>query len=310
MLGCSPRATRSASSSSARAGSPACCSDIAPDTALDLTAANALYRPGPMKGGVTWEFAKRKHNIFLRQLLERRGQARSWPRRYGLIAYQEQVMEIAQRLGGSLAPRPTTCARRWASSTASRAAAAAKDFMGRSRRSGSSGCSERGIKREVADEIWHKMLEFGHYGFNRSHTACYSLQAYQDAYLKAKYPAAFYAALLTYEDEDDRIEVGAARGQAAQGIEIVFPDVNESDGGLHDRWRGGSSWAWKASRASAPTRPRSSVRAPSSRLTICSPATGRQDPFRPLIEAGAAGQFVLTASTCSHGSLKPLPIVS
>jgi DNA polymerase III alpha subunit len=93
------------------------------------------------------------------------------------------------------------------------------------------GTTQRGIPKVLADEIWHKLLEFGHYGFNKSHSACYGLQAYQDMYLKVKHPAEFYAAFLTYEDDDEKRKT-AIREAKIRGIEIVMPDVNLSDSGF------------------------------------------------------------------------------
>jgi DNA polymerase III alpha subunit len=92
------------------------------------------------------------------------------------------------------------------------------------------GAEANRIPRKVADDIWHKILQFGSYGFNKSHSASYALQAYQDMWLKVKYPAAFYAAFLTYEDDEDKRKV-ALREAKARDIDIVLPDVNLSHAG-------------------------------------------------------------------------------
>ena len=260
--------------------------DISPDTALDLIAANALYRPGPMKGGVTWEYAKRKHNTFLR---------RYWndevrpvlAETYGLIAYQEQVMKIAQELGGFSGAEADDMRKAMGKLYRIKGGRAAKDFMGRFEAKWFRGTKQRGISREVADEIWHKMLEFGHYGFNRSHSACYALQAYQDAYLKAKHPAAFYAALLTYEDDDEKIK-SALREAKLRGLEIVFPDVNESQAGYTIDAKGRLVLGLAGIKGIGPNASAEILRKrPFTSFADLLERGGSKIPVRPLIEAGA-----------------------
>lgn len=203
--------------------------EIQPDVTLDLAAANALYRPGPMKGGVTWDYAKRKQDpsliTFWHDLV-----APILEQTYGLIAYQEQVMEIAKELGGFSGAEADDLRKAMGKLYRIKGGRAAKDFMTRFESKWFAGCTERGIGKALAKEIWGKILEFGHYGFNKSHSASYALQAYQDAHLKVYYPAEFYAAFLTYEDDEDKKKV-ALREAKALGIEIVLPDVNRSDVG-------------------------------------------------------------------------------
>jgi DNA polymerase-3 subunit alpha len=199
----------------------------------DLIAANALYRPGPMKGGVTWDYAKRKHNIFLRSYWNEQVKP-LLEETYGLVAYQEQVMQISKLLADFTGAEADDLRKAMGKLYRIKGGKAAKDFMGRFEEKWFSGTAEKGISRVLADEIWHKMLEFGHYGFNKSHSACYALQAYQDMWLKIKYPAEFYAAFLTYESgsKDSDVKCKAALREAkARGIEIVMPDINLSEAG-------------------------------------------------------------------------------
>ena len=104
---------------------------------------------------------------------------------------------------------------------------AAKTFMAQFEEKWFKGTRRRRSLASAADEIWHKILEFGHYGFNKSHSACYALQAYQDMWLKIKYPAEFYAGYLTYEEDSARI-LAAIREAKARGIKLMAPSVQTS----------------------------------------------------------------------------------
>lgn len=208
---------------------------IEPDSILDLAAANALYRPGPMKGGVTWEYAKRKkgesdetywHEI-VRPIL---GET------FGLVAYQEQVMEISKQIGGFTGAQADDLRKAMGKLYRIKGGSAAKDFMAQYVKQWFEGAKERGIEKAVADEIWHKILEFGHYGFNKSHSASYALQAYQDMYLKMKYPLEFYSSILTYPSGSkpavkEQFIQQTLREARSRGIKILPPDVNKSGKG-------------------------------------------------------------------------------
>ena len=205
---------------------------ILPDTALDLAAANALYRPGPMKGGVTWDYAKHKHgevawdtwHDLLKPVLTET---------YGIVAYQEQVMEITKQLGGFSGAEADDMRKAMGKLYRVKGGKAAKDFMAQYEKKWFAGCQSRKIPPKVADQIWHKILEFGHYGFNKSHSASYALQAYQDMWLKMKYPHEFYAAILSHPSGSTPAEkqefVGTAIREArTRGITILPPDINQS----------------------------------------------------------------------------------
>ncbi len=209
--------------------------DINPDVAFDLAAANALYRPGPMKGGVTWDYAKRKRS---------NAPVDSWhpliepilSETYGLVTYQEQVMEISKVIGGFSGAEADDLRKAMGKLYRIKGGSTAKKFMKRFEIKWFEGCVDRGIDKKTADEIWHKILEFGHYGFNKSHSASYALQAYQDMYLKTKYPLEFYAAILSYPSGSKPQEKQQFVGQVIRearlrGINILPPCVNRSEVG-------------------------------------------------------------------------------
>ena len=200
---------------------------ISPDTTFDLAAANALYRPGPMKGGVTWEYARRKNapeedpdwywDDLVKPILSET---------HGLVTYQEQVMEIAKQLGGFSGAEADDLRKAMGKLYRVRGGRA-KEFMRQYEEKWFAGCQQRHIERKVASEIWDKILEFGHYGFNLSHSASYALQAYQDMWLKIHYPLEFYAAFLTYEADEEKAQV-AIREARLRGIRTLAPNVNSS----------------------------------------------------------------------------------
>ena len=273
--------------------------DIEPDeTTLDLAAANALYRPGPMKGGVTWDFAKRKHNLFLRRYWNEEVRP-ILEETYGIVAYQEQVMEISKRLADFSGAEADDLRKAMGKLYRIKGGTAAKDFMGQFEKKWFSGTEAINLDRKLADEIWHKMLEFGHYGFNKSHSVCYALQAYQDMWLKMKYPAQFYAALLTYEDDDDKRK-DALREAKALGIEVVFPDINKSDAGYTVKdgalvlgLAGIKGVGPNAAPEIIKGRPWLSID------DLLTRATGKI-PLRPLIESGATDSIADRAHMLSH----------
>lgn len=200
--------------------------DIQPDSILDLTAANALYRPGPMKGGVTWDYADRKnaeggYDIWHESVEPVLSET------YGLVAYQEQVMEIAKRVGGFTSAEADDLRKAMGKLYRIKGGTAARDFMAQYEAKWFEGAERNGIDKKTADEIWHKILQFGSYGFNKSHSASYALQAYQDMYLKMKYPLEFYAAFLTHEEDEDKRMI-AIREARTRGIEILPPSVQTS----------------------------------------------------------------------------------
>ena len=186
----------------------------------DLTALNALYRPGPIQGGMIDDFINRKHGKKkvtyelpqLKDILEET---------YGVILYQEQVMQIANRLASFSLGEADILRRAMGKKKKEEMAAQRAKFM--------AGCAGNKIPEKKAEGIFNLMEEFAGYGFNKSHSCAYALLAYQTAYLKTHYPVEFMAALLTSEtgNADKAVKyINEARGMS---ISILPPDVNESD---------------------------------------------------------------------------------
>ena len=186
----------------------------------DLTALNALYRPGPIQGGMVDDFINRKHGKTkvafelpqLQDILEET---------YGVILYQEQVMQIANRLANFSLGEADILRRAMGKKKKEEMAAQRAKFL--------NGCANNKIPEKKAERIFNLMEEFAGYGFNKSHSCAYALLAYQTAFMKAHYPVEFIAALLTSEtgNADKAVKyINEARGMS---ISILPPDVNESD---------------------------------------------------------------------------------
>ncbi|MCA9741743.1 MAG: DNA polymerase III subunit alpha [Deferribacteres bacterium] len=190
---------------------------LKPQTISDLIAMNALYRPGPMD--MIDDFIARKHG---KQKIEY-AHPRIEPileETYGIIVYQEQVMQIASAMGGFSLGKSDLLRRAMGKKKADLMAEMRKEFI--------KGALELNIERKVAEEVFDLMDKFARYGFNKSHSACYSVVAYQTAYLKAHYPAEFMAATMTSEmGSTDRI-VFFIEECRRMDIEVLPPDVNES----------------------------------------------------------------------------------
>jgi len=142
--------------------------------------------------------------------------------------YQEQVMRISQRIGGFSAAEADDLRKAMGKLYRLKGGSTAREFMKKYEIKWFKGAAKAGISKKVADEIWHKILQFGSYGFNKSHSASYALQAYQDMWLKIKYPLEFYCALLTYEKDENK-RISAMREAKTRGIKILPPSVQKSD---------------------------------------------------------------------------------
>jgi DNA polymerase-3 subunit alpha len=185
----------------------------------DLTALNALYRPGPIQGGMIDDFIDRKHGRkkvayelpALREILEE-----TW----GVILYQEQVMQIANRLAGFSLGEADLLRRAMGKKKRDEMAAQREKFL--------SGASARKVPQRKAEKIFDLMAEFAGYGFNKSHSCAYALLAYQTAYLKVHYPVEFMAALLTSEIGKTEKLVRYIHETRGMGIQVLPPEVNES----------------------------------------------------------------------------------
>ena len=189
---------------------------LKPDRLEDLIAANALYRPGPM--ALIPDFIARKHGAkwevphpIMREILEET---------FGIMIYQEQVMQICHRLGGIKLRAAYTLIKAIGKKKEKVINAAFEQFV--------EGCVEKGLTKEQATEIFELIKKFAGYGFNKSHASRYSYVAYQTAYLKAYWQTEFMAALLTYEKGDTARVVDYIGEAKDLGIAILPPDVNES----------------------------------------------------------------------------------
>jgi DNA polymerase-3 subunit alpha len=186
----------------------------------DLTALNALYRPGPIQGGMIDDFINRKHGKTkvsyelpqLQDILEET---------YGVILYQEQVMQIANRLASFSLGEADILRRAMGKKKKEEMAAQRAKFL--------NGCANNKIPEKKAERIFNLMEEFAGYGFNKSHSCAYALLAYQTAYMKTHYPVEFMAALLTSETGNAEKAVKYINEARGMSISILPPDVNESD---------------------------------------------------------------------------------
>ena len=191
-----------------------------PSRIEDLTALNALYRPGPIQGGMIDDFINRKQGRTkvsyelpqLKGILEET---------YGVILYQEQVMQIANLLASFSLGEADILRRAMGKKKKEEMAAQRAKFM--------AGCAANKIPEKKAERIFNLMEEFAGYGFNKSHSCAYALLAYQTAYLKTHYPVEFMAALLTSETGNAEKVVKYINEARGMSISILPPEVNESD---------------------------------------------------------------------------------
>jgi DNA polymerase-3 subunit alpha len=191
--------------------------EVRPDRFDDLVALNALYRPGPMDYIPT--FKRGKHAPKSVEYLDERLKPILEPT-YGVAAYQEQLMEISKTLGGFTPGEADTLRKAIGKKNAAMLATLRDKFM--------AGCAESGVSTDGAEELWNWMEKAGGYSFNKSHSACYSFLAFQTAYLKAHYPEAYMAALMSsVMNTKDRVPQYVAEARAMK-IEVLPPDVNES----------------------------------------------------------------------------------
>ena len=185
----------------------------------DVIALVALYRPGPLDSGMVDQFVERKHGRqeveYLVPQLEP-----ILKETYGVIAYQEQVMRIAGDLADYTMAEADGLRKAMGKKIAEKMAEHRGLFM--------AGAEKNKIPEDKAKNIYDLMETFGRYGFNKSHSAAYALIAYQTAYLKAHYPVAFMAALLTCEMNSLEGVVKFIAECKSHSIEVLPPDVNES----------------------------------------------------------------------------------
>lgn len=191
--------------------------ELKPSVFDDIIAMVALYRPGPMQ--FIDDFIARKHGrkeiTYLHPLMKN-----ALENTYGVLVYQEQVMQISKELCGFTGGQADTLRKAIGKKKIDVMMKMKVDFI--------DGAVKNGADRELMESFWKQLEDFAAYCFNKSHAACYALIAYWTAYLKAHYPAAFMAALMTSDNDDtDRLAIEITECKR-MGIQVLPPDVNES----------------------------------------------------------------------------------
>lgn len=196
---------------------------LKPDNIRDIIALMALYRPGPLEGGMVDSYVNRKHgrekptyaHPVMREVLEET---------YGVMVYQEQIMRILNRLGGIELSSAYACIKAISKKKYEIIDQRKAEFL--------KGAVERGLAQQIAEDIFQLIVVFGGYGFNKSHTAAYAMVGYQTAYLKAHYLPEFMAALLSSEIEDGNkrdVMVDHIAEARKSGVEVLAPNINTSE---------------------------------------------------------------------------------
>ncbi|SIO65643.1 DNA polymerase-3 subunit alpha [Singulisphaera sp. GP187] len=194
-----------------------------PDRFADLIAILALYRPGPLNGGMVDEYVDVKHgrkqavyeHAVMKEVLEDT---------HGVMVYQEQVMRILNRLGGIELSQAYACIKAISKKKTETIAQGRKQFV--------EGAVERGLEKDRATKIFELIEFFGGYGFNKSHSTAYALVLFQTAYLKAHYPTEYMAALLSTEmdgAEREKFLVEHIEDCKKLGLEVMAPNINEGE---------------------------------------------------------------------------------
>ncbi len=254
--------------------------DLKPTCIEDITAMVALYRPGPMES--IPRFIKAKHGeteiTYLHPRLEP-----LLKESYGVIVYQDQVLQIAVQLAGFT----------WGEVDKFRKAMSKKlaDEMAKFREKFVHGCEKNGIRAKIADEIFSFIEPFAGYGFNKAHACAYAWVAYQTAYLKANYTAEFMAATLTTEANDAKKVVAAVDECRRMGVEVLPPDINKSIDGF----------AVEDLETSDPSQPTRGVR-----FGLLAIKNVGSRPIEELIAARANGPFLTLADVISRADGKNL----
>jgi DNA polymerase-3 subunit alpha len=196
---------------------------LQPDRFDDIIAVNALFRPGPLGSGMVDEFIERKHGKrrveFPHPDLER-----ILGPTYGVMVYQEQVMQTAQVLAGYTLGGADMLRRAMGKKKAEEMAQQRAGFL--------AGAKARGVNERKASEIFDTMEKFAEYGFNKSHAAAYALLAYRTAWLKTHFPAEFMAAVLSLAMGNTDSSAPLVEACRAMGLEVLPPDVNRSEHGF------------------------------------------------------------------------------
>jgi DNA polymerase-3 subunit alpha len=199
------------------------CRKLRPKGIEDLSALNALYRPGPIDGGMVDDFILRHHGKKsvryivpeMKEILDSTN---------GVIVYQEQAMRLAQKLAGYSMAEADSLRKAMGKKN--------REEMARQEQKFIQGAVARGLKQDKAQQIFSLMAQFADYGFPKAHSVAYAYLAFQTGYLKAHYPEHFYAAVLSNEVDDTAKVFRYTKEMRGQGIALLPPDVNESEVGF------------------------------------------------------------------------------
>ena len=282
--------------------------DMQPDRFTDIIALVALYRPGPMANIPT--YCARKHGLETPDYIHPKLET-VLKETFGVIVYQEQVMQAAQILAGYSLGDADLLRRAMGKKIRSEMQKQRSIFV--------KGCTERGIDKSQADAIFDLLERFAEYGFNKSHAAAYALVAYQTAYMKANYPVEFLAATMTL-DMNNTDKLAEFRAEAERlGIEVAPPSINRScvpfevDGNTIIyalaalKGVGGQAVEVRSSKPAAtspsptlPTSPSASIRARS--ISACSKASPVPAPSTPSRKTAPAFSPAPTSS-CARRSM-------
>ena len=194
-------------------------SRLKPERFEDLIAVLALYRPGPMESGMLDDFIARKHGLksieypfdVLKDILEPT---------YGVIVYQEQVMQIVQVIGGFSLGGADVVRRAMGKKDPEKMKKLKDEFA--------NGAQKQGYDKTKAEDLWELIVKFAGYGFNKSHSAAYALIAFQTAYLKTYYPSEFMAALLTSEENNVDKIAEYIDEMNKMNIKLLPPSINKA----------------------------------------------------------------------------------
>jgi DNA polymerase-3 subunit alpha len=192
---------------------------LEPQRFEDLIALLALYRPGPMGSGMLDDFIKRKKGLVPLRYDHKKLEP-ILKDTYGIMLYQEQIMHIASELAGFSLSQADLLRRAMSKKI--------NEVMEQQRKNFVSGCIKNAVGLQTANKIFDQIVFFSGYGFNRSHSAAYSLISFRTAYLKANYPVEFMTALLTSERDNTDKVVEYVNESERMGLEILPPDINES----------------------------------------------------------------------------------
>lgn len=193
--------------------------ELKPTEFEDIIAMGALYRPGPLTAGLTDKFIARKNGLekvsFDHHLMEP-----ALKDTYGVMVYQEQFMQIVRDMCGFSGGESDTLRKAVGKKK--------RDMMAKMKTQVIEGAVSKGVDKSIVEKFWKDLEGFADYAFNKSHAACYGLISYQTAYLKAHYPSAFMAALMTSDyDDSDRLAIEITECKHMD-IKVLPPDINQS----------------------------------------------------------------------------------